>query len=192
MEDENKVKNIMRILKILLIVGIIITVIILIIFSTQKNNNFKNLNDYLISIGYKETEDNVLTKEEQKQNGSIVENITYVYSVEANKFTKEMINNSTTSKEQISLLYDGTNNLNISYYYEEYNDTTSRSYTMNSATYNIKNKDFDCQIISNTQNDETRCPQIKAYSKQFAEEIQNIIDKSGINTFFSPKASKKW
>lgn len=192
MEDENKIKNILKILKIIFIVGIIVAVITLIIFSTQKNKNFKSLKDYLISIGYKETEDNVLTKEEKKENGSIVENITYIYSVEANKFTKEMINNSTTSKEQISMLYNGTDNLNISYYYEEYNNTTSRNYIMNSATYNIKNEDFDCEIIRNTQNNETRCPQIKAYSKQFAKEIQNIIDKSGINTFFSPKNSDQW
>ena len=191
MEDENKIKNIIRILEIILIAGMIIAIIIVIIFSTQKNNNFKDLKSYLKSIGYKEEEGNVLTKQEKKKKGEVVENINYVYSVKANKFTKEMINNSITSKEQISILYDGTDNLNISYYYENYNDT-SNNYTMNSATYNIKNNHFDCKILSNTQNSNTRCPQIKEYSKQFAKEIQNIIDKSGINTFFSPKTSKNW
>lgn len=192
MEDENKVKNTIKILKIILLLAVIIAAVGYIVFSSQRNKNFTNLTDYLMDNGYKENEDDVLTKEEQKQVDNTTENINYVYSIEANKFTKEMINNSPESKEQITLLYDGTNNLDISYYYEQYSTTSSQNYIMHSATYNINTKKFDCSIISNTQNIETKCPQIKAYAEQFSKEINKIIDESGVNTFFSPKDSKKW
>ena len=189
MEDTNNVEKIIKIVKIIFITIIIVGTVFVIISSIQRNKNFNNLNDYLISIGYKETEKNVLTKEEKKQNGDTVENINYIYLIESNKYTKEMINNNERSKEQISLDYNSTDTLKIDYYFEQYNNDNPRSYIIQSGTYNIKNSAFNCTITTNPNNIKTRCPQIKKRAEEFSKEIKNIINKAKINTFFNPKNS---
>ena len=55
MEDTNNVEKIIKIVKIIFITIIIVGTVFVIISSIQRNKNFNNLNDYLISIGYKET-----------------------------------------------------------------------------------------------------------------------------------------
>lgn len=172
-----------------LFIGIIsILIILLAIYFFGKSNNENNLKNYLKKNDYS-YENQTYFKTVDKNNNGIMSTINYIYSIKANKFTKNIDQSTNSSRENIQLQYNGTKIITISYYMENYNNVSVASISQ-SADYNIDNGEYKCKLISLKGDIETQCPTIRKEAKEFSKEIKKILKDANINELFATKNSK--
>ena len=182
MEDTG-VFNVVKKFKWVFICITILIAIILLIFVIGKSSNENRLENYLQKHEYKNK--NGVFYKTVTESGDMNSTINYIFSIKANKFTKNIKN----IYETIILKYDGTNDVEISYYSESF---SPNYYAISqSATYNIKTKTFDCKILKAKGDYKLMCPRIKEEAIVFSGETNNIIKKAKINNLFTTKKSKK-
>lgn len=182
------IEKIIRYTKYLIIVVILF---ILILFTANlffKHSNKNNLKEYLLKNGYEEKQENIYTK--VITNDDTTTN--YIYSIKANKFTKNISTNTDFSSESIDIQYDGDNNITIYYGANDYSSIEYTSSIEQKASYNIKNDKFICTIENRSHDYPNKCNKIKKYAKKFKTEINKILSGAKINRLFETKNSKEW
>lgn len=186
MEDENKTLSIIKIVSKVFIVLVIIVIIVVIFFKINRNNETNKLNTYLKNNGYK-LENKVYYKEDKKETNNYTTITYYSYDTKKNLLLKEITTNSTTYREQSSLIYNGSNEIKITYSYTKYSPTERNKTINQSGTYNYKTNDFNCQIGSNNGNLKTRCSVLLKQSKKLNNEVNKILEEAKINSLFTQK-----
>ena len=184
MVDENKSRKIIKITKIGLIVLVFGIIIFLILNYFMQRSNESKLEDYLKSQGFSESE-NVWSKEDQETNGNTVTNLTYLYTPNINKFTKDIQINAENDREQYRFKYNGNDTISINYIYNGVNENNCMA--AQTATYNYKTEEFDCDVTYNSGNCPLHCDRIQNESETFGDELQEVLEKSEVNQFFLVK-----
>lgn len=179
MEDENKVK---KTIKIVVISIIIITIGILIFFITNnilKNTNTTNFTNYLKTQGYKQDELGNYTKQIVEKN-TIIDYMFYKNDAVLSKSITKTSNNNTN---YITYTYNSNNIIDIYYNIQGKNNAGTYSSGIQTATYNIKNKKYSCEIILANDFD-SKCNQFKSEAIKFQKEVEEILSKSNSNARF--------
>ncbi len=184
MVDENKSGKIIKLTKIGIIVIVIGIIIFLILNYFMQKSNEGKLEDYLEKEGFTESE-NVWSKDEKETNGDTVTNITYLYTPNINKFTKDIQINAETDREQYRFKYNGNDTISVNYIYNGVNENNCMA--AQTATYNYKTEDFSCDVTYNSGNCPLHCDRIQTESKTFGKELKEVLDKSEVNQFFLVK-----
>ena len=176
MEDENKVK---KIIKIVIISIVIIIIGILIFFITNnilKNTNTANYTDYLKSQGYKQDELGDYTKQVPIENGTIY----YTFYKDDSILSKTIVKVTENDKNYTTFTYNNSGDINISYNIQGMNNSNVYSTGIQEATYNIKNKKYSCEITLANDFD-SKCNQFKSQAITFQKEVEDILNKSNSN-----------
>lgn len=175
MEDENKVKKIIKIVIISIVIIIIGILIFFIINNILKNTNTTNYTDYLKSQGYKQDELGNYTKQVVDENTVI----DYMYYKDTSILSKAITKISENDTNYTTFSYN-EGIINISYNIQGMNNSNVYSTGIQEATYNIKNKKYSCEIILANDFD-SKCNQFKSQAIKFQKEVEDILDKSNSN-----------
>ena len=182
MIGENKIPIIIKSAK-WIIIGVIILIIIWIVISVifGKSNQNK-LENYLNKNGFTEDE-GVWTKEEKVTENETTTSTTSTYDLDINKYVKEIQSNGANYQEQYRFKYNGNNDIIVNYSYSGTEDNKNCILTQE-ATYNYKNKDFQCNVKYNKSDCSLHCDDIKKHSEIFGKEIEEIMDNAKVNELF--------
>lgn len=170
------------------VIVIIVSIILLAIYFFGKSANENNLKDYLTENNYKR-EGQTYFKTLNENDGSTTSTINYIFSIKANKFTKNIDSSTNVSRENIQLQYNGTKTISIFYYKEDYTNDSLASISQN-ADYNMDNDEYKCTLVSLKGDIKSQCAYIKKEAKNFSNEIKKLLDDANINEFFTTKNSK--
>lgn len=198
MNNYEKVRNAIKLTRKVLI-GVIILVItslvvFAIVYNSGKEKNDSSLKAYLTSNGYVLSDD-VYTKYTKINANNINNDIimtTYIYSINSNKFTKEIKTNNSFSREQITLLYKGTDNVEANYFIEDFSKPHIKQNISQTSFMNYDNKDFNCKVVFSNGNYPAQCSKIKNYLNEFIDEIYKMMEEADVNEFFLKKDSEDW
>lgn len=167
MEDENKIFNFMKTIKFIIIILIIIFISGYWII-TQKNE--KHIMNFLKKNSYVSQDNNIYNLNIKYNKSNYISNISASYVVNSGEWTKNITNNYNEYQEKISELYNGKAMINLEY---SNKNIEKGCQIIQSATYNINTKKFECKINQNSNTCESQCNQIKNIIKNFANEIKN-------------------
>lgn len=177
MVDENKVLDYFNLIKKILIIGLVLGIVIFISYKFLNGTSKSNLENYLKKEGYKE-EYNVWTKEIRNEENDSISLTNYLYDPKINKFLKETKTNYNNHQEQMRIKYNGSNKFEINYSYD------GDCMLVQSAEYNYKKHKFKCNVDYNSNNCTVKCNILKKEGEKFAEELDEIMKKSGANESF--------
>lgn len=185
MEDENKVLSILKVVFVIIIVGIIALIAYLVVSHTISSSNKNKLEDYFKKQGFSE-KNGVWSKDEQEEIGDIVSNVSYNYTPNINKYSKEIKNNAKSSQEQLRFKYNGNDNISVIY---SFNGTEGAKNCMltQDALFNYKTNDFTCNVKYNPSDCMLHCNTIKSEAQKFSNELKNVLNDSDVNTLFLDK-----
>ncbi len=172
MEDKSTSQLVFKIIKGIILI-LILGVIVFLIFYFMSHGNSQKIKDYFQENQYT-LNDDTWTKSINNTDNNQTTSINYIYNTKLNIFTKNTDTASEDTRLYFSSQYDGKNILNITLDTTIIGENSCKS--IQSATYNYKNKKFNCEIISTKGKCETMCDKLKEEAENFSKEIQNIIE----------------
>lgn len=176
MEDENKVKKIMKIIIILIIVIALIIAAIFIYRNYQINSNNNKLETYLQENNYIENEYGVLSKEETNENETITYKALYPNCIISKEISTT--ENNGQNKIKISMRYNNDNSISMDLQLDGYNKDNNYGILFQQAI--LINDEFTCEIVTG-DNFTTKCDTMKTEAQEFYNEINQILENNNIN-----------
>ncbi len=179
MEDENRVYDIIKRFKIIFIIIFILIIMWIAFYFIMQEINKNTANDYFKNNGY--TNDNgVWYKEVKASEENDYTSINYVYNADLKMFTKSLNTQNGDFKQEMSFQVYKDKDIDVTYSFE--GDEDGKSCTLiQSATYNYKNKKFNCSVDLNDGNCDLKCDVIKEEVDTFTKEFKDIADNSRID-----------
>ena len=173
MEDENKVKQIMKII-IIIIILIAVTIIGLFIYNqyqTQANTN--KFNTYLKNNNYQKNDEGIYYKTNSSSKITTTDKAGSQEYIFARTISEDDTNYTTTTIE-----YKKDKSIEITYQIEGFAPDGNYGILFQKGTYTKDN--FDCKIVTNIGFD-TECDTMKKQAQDYEKEINNILEQNKIN-----------
>ncbi|MBR3210267.1 MAG: hypothetical protein IKF82_08425 [Bacilli bacterium] len=158
-DNDNKVKNIIRIS-----IAVIICLLLIIIYIALVNKNQKKrIKDRLKKIGYEEITESTYNKKDDKTS--------YNFNLKTKEFSKTINIKSESEIKTIIISTENKEKINIYYKYQN-NDLCK---IIQKGTY--ENKKFNCDIKTKTGSCKAKCDEMYDEIKEFQNNYNDLIKK---------------
>ena len=184
MEDENKVKKIMKYVIIAIIIIAIITIGFFIYRNIQININTNKLYSYLEKSNYTKNDENYYQKKSETENKTITD----IAGTKEFVFARNITTSTDQEYSKIFMQYNNDNTIDITYSSEKL--TNDKQISTSSQKGKLKDNKFSCDIISGNNNN-ISCDIIKKEAENYHKEIEKIIKDNKINLNYVKTDAKK-